>query len=109
MAELEKEHQDWESELLAQISDLEDRVRSYEERLDELSSTNSGLHQAMRNQEAGVKARVDVVQRPLDAALQHQTCDDLKFDTNSKCPLCNPSQSQNHCCDLHNVVDTTVP
>jgi hypothetical protein len=29
--------------------------------------------------------------------------------TNSKCPLCNPSQSQNHCCDLHNVVDTTVP
>jgi hypothetical protein len=36
------------------------------------------------------------------------TCDDLKFDTNSKCPLCNPSQSQNHCCDLHNVVDITV-
>jgi hypothetical protein len=28
--------------------------------------------------------------------------------TNSKCPLCNPSQSQNHCCDLHNVVDITV-
>jgi hypothetical protein len=26
------------------------------------------------------------------------------FITNSKCPLCNPSQSQNHCRDLHNVV-----
>jgi chromosome segregation ATPase len=73
MAELEKEHPDRESELLAQISDLEDRVRSYEERLDKLSSTNSGLHEALRNQEAGVRARVDVVQRPLDAALQHQT------------------------------------
>jgi hypothetical protein len=31
-------------------------------------------------------------------------CDDLKFDTNSKCPLCIPPQSQNHCCDIHNVV-----
>jgi hypothetical protein len=29
--------------------------------------------------------------------------------TNLKCPLCNPSQSQNQCCNLHNVVDTTVP
>jgi hypothetical protein len=36
------------------------------------------------------------------------SCDDLKFGTNSKCPLYNPSQSQNHCCDLHNVVDITV-
>jgi predicted nuclease with TOPRIM domain len=72
MAELEQEHQDQESKLLAQIFDLEDRVRSYEERLDELSSTNSGLHEALRNQEARVKARVDAVQRPLDATLQHQ-------------------------------------
>jgi hypothetical protein len=24
--------------------------------------------------------------------------------TNSKCPLCIPPQSQNHCCDIHNVV-----
>jgi predicted nuclease with TOPRIM domain len=72
MAELEQEHQDQESKLLAQISDLEDRVRSYEERLDELSSTNSGLHEALRNQEARVEARVDAVQRPLDATLQHQ-------------------------------------
>jgi hypothetical protein len=31
-------------------------------------------------------------------------CDDLKFDTNSKCPLCIQPQSQNHCCDIHNVV-----
>jgi hypothetical protein len=69
MAELEKEHQDRECELLAQISDLEDRVRLYEERLDELSTTNSGLREALRNQEAGVEARVDAVQRPLDAAL----------------------------------------
>jgi hypothetical protein len=30
--------------------------------------------------------------------------DDLKFDTNSKCPLCIPPQSQKHCCDIHNVV-----
>jgi predicted nuclease with TOPRIM domain len=69
MAELEKEHQDRESELLSRISDLEDRVRLYEERLDELSSTNSMLHEALHNQEAGVKARFDAVQRPLDAAL----------------------------------------
>jgi hypothetical protein len=33
-------------------------------------------------------------------------CDDLKFDTNSKCPLCIPPQSQNRCCDIHNVVGT---
>jgi chromosome segregation ATPase len=72
MDELEKEHQDRECELLAQISDLEDRVRLYEERLDELSSTNSGLREALRNQEAGVEARVDAVQQPLDAALQPQ-------------------------------------
>jgi hypothetical protein len=62
MAELEQEHQDQESELLAQISDLEDRVRSYEERLDELSSRNSGLCEALCNQEAGVEAQVDAVQ-----------------------------------------------
>jgi hypothetical protein len=35
-------------------------------------------------------------------------CNTHKFITNSKCPLCNPSQSQNHCCDLHNVVYITV-
>jgi hypothetical protein len=56
MAKLEQEHQDRESELLAQISDLKDRVRSYEERLDKLSPTNSGLQEALRNQEAGVEA-----------------------------------------------------
>jgi flagellar capping protein FliD len=49
MAELEQEYQDRESELLAQFSDLEDRVRSYEERHDEFSSTNSGLREALRN------------------------------------------------------------
>jgi hypothetical protein len=27
-----------------------------------------------------------------------------KFTTNSKCLLCIPPQSQNHCCDIHNVV-----
>jgi hypothetical protein len=37
-----------------------------------------------------------------------RVCNTPEFITNSKCPLCNPSQSQNHCCDLHNVVDTTV-
>jgi hypothetical protein len=47
---------------MAHISGLEDRVRSYEERLDELSSTNSGLHEALCSKEAGVKARLDVVQ-----------------------------------------------
>jgi hypothetical protein len=31
-------------------------------------------------------------------------CNTHEFIINSKCPLCNPSQSQNHCCDLHNVV-----
>jgi hypothetical protein len=57
------------SEFLAQISDSEDRVRSYEEHLDELSLTNSGLREALRNQEEGVKARVDAVQHLFDAAL----------------------------------------
>jgi hypothetical protein len=33
-----------------------------------------------------------------------EDCDDPEFITNSKCPLCIPSQSQNHCCDTHNVV-----
>jgi hypothetical protein len=56
MVELEQEHQDQESDLLPQIFDLDDRARSYEERLDELSSTNSGLHEALCNQEAGVEA-----------------------------------------------------
>jgi hypothetical protein len=56
MVELEEEHHDRESELLAQISNLDDMARSYEERLDELTSTNSRLHEVLRNQEAGVEA-----------------------------------------------------
>jgi hypothetical protein len=35
-------------------------------------------------------------------------CNTHEFITNSRCPLRNPSQSQNHCCDLHNVFDITV-
>jgi hypothetical protein len=62
MAELEQEYQDRESELLSQISNLEDRARSYEERLDELSSTNTELRKALCNQEEGVEACVDAVQ-----------------------------------------------
>jgi hypothetical protein len=30
------------------------------------------LHEALHNQEEGIKAQVDAVQRQLDAALQHQ-------------------------------------
>jgi hypothetical protein len=57
MVELEQEHQDRENELLARISDLDDRARSYEERLNnELSSTNFGLREPLCNQEAGVEA-----------------------------------------------------
>jgi uncharacterized protein YlxW (UPF0749 family) len=63
MVKLEQEHQDRESELLAQISDLDNRARSYEERLDELASTNTNLLKALRNLESGVKARVDAIQR----------------------------------------------
>jgi hypothetical protein len=40
MVELEQEHQDRESNPLAQISDLDDRARSYEERIHKLASTN---------------------------------------------------------------------
>jgi chromosome segregation ATPase len=72
IVELDQEHQDRESELLAQISDLDDMARSYEERLNELSSTNPGSREPLCNQEAGFKARVDAVQRQIDAALQHQ-------------------------------------
>jgi hypothetical protein len=62
MVKLELEHQDQERELLAQISNLDDRTRSYEERLNELTSTNSRLREALRNQEAGVEARVGAIQ-----------------------------------------------
>jgi hypothetical protein len=44
----------------------------YEERLDELASTNTNLREALRNLESGVKARIDTVQQKLDAALRHQ-------------------------------------
>jgi hypothetical protein len=47
MAKLEQEHWDQESDLLAQISNLDSRALSYEERLDELASTNSGLREAL--------------------------------------------------------------
>jgi hypothetical protein len=63
MVELEPEHRDRESDLLAQISDLEERARSYKELLDKLASINTDLCEALRNQELRVKARVDVVQR----------------------------------------------
>jgi hypothetical protein len=63
MVELEQEHQDRESELLAQISDLDDMAQSYEEHLDELASTNNNLHEALCNLELGVEARVDTIQR----------------------------------------------
>jgi hypothetical protein len=69
MVELEEEHQDRESEVLAQISNLDDMARSYEDRLDELTSTNSRLREVLCNQEAGVEARVNSIQRQLDAAL----------------------------------------
>jgi hypothetical protein len=52
MAELEQEYRDRESELRAQISDLKDRARSYEGRLNEILSTNTGLRMALRDQEA---------------------------------------------------------
>jgi hypothetical protein len=61
MVELEQEHRDRESDILAQISDLDDRARKYKERLDELTSTNAGLHEAVHNQESGVEAQVDTV------------------------------------------------
>jgi hypothetical protein len=57
---------------LAQISNLEDRARSYEERLDKLASTNTRLREALRSQQLGTKSRVEVVQWQLDAALHHQ-------------------------------------
>jgi hypothetical protein len=63
MVDLEQEHQDRESDLLAQISNLEDRARSYEERLNELASTNSDLCKALRNQESEAEAYIDDVQR----------------------------------------------
>jgi chromosome segregation ATPase len=72
MVELKQEHQDRESDLLAQISDMDDRARSYKERLDELASTNSDLREALCNQESGFEARVDAVQRQLTDAIQQQ-------------------------------------
>jgi hypothetical protein len=69
MAKLEQEHWDQENDLLAQISDLENRAWSYEEGLDKLTSTNSGLREALCIQELGTEARGDAVQWQLDAAL----------------------------------------
>jgi predicted ATP-binding protein involved in virulence len=56
MDKLEQEDQDRESNLLAQISNLDDRARSYKERLDELASTNAKLREALHIQELGTKA-----------------------------------------------------
>jgi hypothetical protein len=69
MAKLEQEYRDWESDLLAQISDMDNRGLLYEERLNEHASTNSGLREALCNQESGAKAHVNAVQQQLDAAL----------------------------------------
>jgi hypothetical protein len=41
---------------------------------------------------------------PKGFKLPHDQCNTPEFITNSKCPLCIPPQSQNHCCDTHNVV-----
>jgi hypothetical protein len=72
MAKLEQEHWDQESDLLAQISNLDSRALSYEERLDELASTNFGLHEALCSQELGAEDHVDAIQWQIDVALQHQ-------------------------------------
>jgi hypothetical protein len=58
MVGLEQEHLDWESDLLAQISDLDDK-----EHLDELASTNTNLREALRNLESGVDAQFDAVEQ----------------------------------------------
>jgi hypothetical protein len=63
MVELDQEQRDRESDILAQISDVEDKARSYEEHIDELASTNTGLRETLRNQESGTEAHVDDVQR----------------------------------------------
>jgi hypothetical protein len=49
MVELDQEQRDRESDILAQISDVEDKARSYEEHIDELASTNTGLRETLRN------------------------------------------------------------
>jgi hypothetical protein len=49
MVELEQEHRDQENDLLAQISDLDNKAWSYEEHLNELASANVGLHEALHN------------------------------------------------------------
>jgi predicted nucleic acid-binding Zn-ribbon protein len=72
MVELEQEHRDRESDLLVQFSDMDNRARSYEERLDEMASTNAGLREALCNEELGTEARINAVKQQLDAALQHQ-------------------------------------
>jgi hypothetical protein len=47
MAELEHKHREQEIDLLAQISNLDSRARSYEERINGLVSTNTKLHKAL--------------------------------------------------------------
>jgi hypothetical protein len=42
------------------------------------------------------------------ASVAHPKCNTHEFIANSKCQLCNPSQSQNHCCDSHNVIGIIV-
>jgi hypothetical protein len=47
MAELEQEHRARESDLLAQVSDLESRALSYEGHIDDLTSSNTELLEAL--------------------------------------------------------------
>jgi hypothetical protein len=72
MAKLEQEYRDWETDLLAQISDMDNRALLYEERLNEHTSTNSRMREALCNQESGAEAHINAVQQQLDAALQYQ-------------------------------------
>jgi hypothetical protein len=47
MADMEEEQRVRESDLQSQVSDLESRALPYEERIDELISTNTKLHEAL--------------------------------------------------------------
>jgi hypothetical protein len=44
---------------MSQISDLDSRAQSYEERIDGIVSTNTKLHEALRSQELGSGSRDD--------------------------------------------------
>jgi hypothetical protein len=93
------------------IKDLEIKNRCLLSKwLDKMINQEGVWQELLHNKYVNNKTLSQVTVQPHDSPFWRglMKCNTHEFITNSKCPLCNPSQSQNHCCDLHNVFDITV-